>query len=180
VLFVLRLISRGGYCDPGFPDDASSSKEVVRLFHSSHPNLFGRPDAVVANSDLLCTTIGDLRRVSGFLLGYAPQAMNEAGDLLSDFSARLSMYFDAEEASGYFGTICTDCPELQNKVVALEQTHTELRDAVASLRRLAHQGVAAADLSRRIGVVIDDFEAHEQAERRLLRDFFLSGQGSGE
>jgi len=146
------------------------------MFHASHPNLFGRPDAVVANNDLLRTTIGDLRRVSGSLLSYAPRAMIEAGDLLSDLSARLSVYFDAEEASGYFGTICTDCPQLQNKVVALEQTHTELRDTVASLRRLANEGVAAADLSRRIGLVIDDFEAHEHAERRLLQEFFLRDQ----
>jgi len=153
---------------------------MARMFHTSHPDLFGRPDAVVVNSDLLRTTINELRRASGSLLSYSPRAMTEACDLLSDFSARLSMYFDAEEASGYFGTICTDCPELQHKVVALEQTHTELRDAVASLRRLAREGSAAADLSRRIGLVIDDFEAHEHAEKGLLQEFFLRDQGSGE
>ena len=90
------------------------------------------------------------------------------------------MYFDAEESSGYFGTIRTDCPELQTKVVALEHAHTHLRDAVASLRRLARKGTAAADLSHRISLVIDDFEAHEHAENGLLQEFFLRDQGSSE
>lgn len=153
---------------------------MARMFHSYQPDLFGRPDAVVMNSNLLRTTISGLRGVSGSLLSYAPKAMTEACDLLSDFSARLSMYFDAEEASGYFGTIATDCPALQHKVSAMEQAHTELRDAVASLRRLAREGTAAADLSRRIGLVIDDFEAHEHAEKGLLQEFFLRDEGSGE
>lgn len=150
------------------------------MFHSSHPGLFGRPETVVMDSQSLRSTIVGLRRISGSLLSYAPQAMAEARNLLSDFSARLSTYFDAEEAGGYFDTIGTDCPELQHKVVTLEHAHTELRDAVASLRRLARDANESADLGRRIGLVIDDFEAHEHAENGLLQEFFLRDQGSSE
>lgn len=150
------------------------------MFHASHPSLFGRPDTVVVDSDSLRSTISGLRRISGSLLSYAPRAITDARDLLSDFSARLSTYFDAEEEGGYFGTIWTDCPELQHKVVVLEQEHTDLRDAVATLRRLARDGAQAADLGRRIGLVIDEFEAHERAENGLLQDFFLRDGGTSE
>jgi hypothetical protein len=150
------------------------------MFHSSHPSLFGRPDAVVTESESLRSTIFALRSISGSLLRFTPRAVSEARNLLSDFSARLSTYFDAEEAGGYFGTIRTNCPELKHKVVALEQAHTDLRDAVASLRRLARDGTDAIDLGRRIALVIDDFEAHEHAENSLLQEFVLRDQGSSE
>jgi hypothetical protein len=106
--------------------------------------------------------------------------MTEARGFLSDFSARLSTYFDAEEAGGYFDTIRSACPELQHKVVALEQAHTNIRDSVTSLRRLARDSTEAADLGRRIGIVMDEFDAHEHAENGLLQEFFLHDQGSSE
>jgi hypothetical protein len=41
-------------------------------------------------------------------------------------------------------------------------------------------GKRRRDLSRRIGVVIDDFEAHGHAENGLLQELFLRDQGSSE
>ena len=150
------------------------------MFHSTQPRLFGRPDVVVVDSELLRSTISSLRRVSDPHFSYTLQAMTETRTLLSDFSDRLSTYFDAEESGGYFGTISTDCPGLRHKVLELERSHTDLRDAVASLRRLVHDGAEVTDLGRRIGLVIDDFEAHEHAENGLLQEFFLRDQGSSE
>jgi hypothetical protein len=131
-------------------------------------------------SELLRSTISGLRRVSDSHFSDSPHARNETRTLLSDFSARLSTYFDAEESGGYFGTISTDCPGLLPKVADLEQAHTDLRLAVASLRRLVRDGTGAADVGRRIGVVIDDFETLEHAENDLLQEFFLRDQGSSE
>jgi len=132
------------------------------------------------DSELLRSTISGLRRVSDSHFGDAPPAMTETRTLLSELSARLSTYFDAEESGGYFGTISTDCPGLLPKVVELEQAHTDLRDAVASLRGLARDGTGAAEVGRRIGVVIDDFETLEHAENDLLQEFFLRDEGSSE
>lgn len=148
------------------------------MFHSSHPTLFGRPAGVHSETEALRSTIAGLRRVSASLLSYSPQATIEARSLLSDFSARLSTYFDAEEASGYFGMIAAQYPGLEPQVVVLEQEHVDFREAVSSLRRLARDGTETADLSRRIGVVIDNFEQHEHAENDLLDDFFLRSEGS--
>jgi hypothetical protein len=148
------------------------------MFHSSHPTLFGRPAGVHSETEALRSTIAGLRRVSAFPLSYTPQATIETQSLLSDFSAALSTYFDAEEASGYFGMMTAEYPGLERQVVVLQQAHVDFRDAVASLRQLARDGTETADLARRIGIVIDDFEQHEHAESDLLDDFFLREEGN--
>lgn len=150
------------------------------MFHSAQPSLFGRPNAVVMESELLRSTISRLRRLSTSRFKDARHAMTETRTLLSEFSARISSYFDAEESGGYYGTISMDCPGLVPKVAELEQAHTHLRHAVASLRRLIRDGTVVADVGRRIGLVMDDFEALEHAEKDLIQEFFLRDQGSSE
>lgn len=150
------------------------------MFHSSHPTQFGRPEGVHSGTEALRSTIAGLRRVSISLMKYIPAATIEARRLLLEFSARLSTYFDAEEASGYFGMIRAEFPVLERKVAVLVQAHRDFLEAVTSLRRLAREGMESDDLARRIGRVVDDFEQHEHAENDLLDDFFLREEARGE
>lgn len=143
-----------------------------KMFHSSNPTLFGRPSGVLAQAESLRTTIVALRSLSSALIDEKPEGRGEARRLLSDFSATLSMYFDVAEGSRYFRAAVADCPMLEAEVARLGRGHDSLRDSVASLRRLAHDGTATAELGRGIVRVIDEFEQRETAENALLQQVF--------
>lgn len=150
------------------------------MFHSQNPTLFGRPELVVAETEILRSTIGRLRLLCHLLQSEGSCSVLEARHLLSDFSAQLSVYFGAEEDNGYFGTITVDCPSLGPQVVALEHAHDELRDSVASLRRFARDEGETIELGCRIEHVLDGFEQHEHKENDLLQEFFLRDEGTSE
>jgi len=143
------------------------------MFHSSNPSLFGRPAGVIAEAEALQSTIVELRRLSRSLIEEHPPGGDRARLLLADFSAQLATYFDAEEAGGYFRTIVTDRPDLGQRVHLLEQAHEDLRENVASLRRLAHDGSETVELGMGIEDVIASFEDHEAAEIGLLHEFLV-------
>lgn len=145
------------------------------MFHSMNPTLFGRPAGVLSEAESLLGTITELRRVSGVLMARAPHGTMHARLLLSDLSAQVSTYFDAEEQGGYFQTIVTDRPDLGPRVALLSAAHDELRESVASLRRLAHDGSEPMSLGRGIADVIDALEGHEALERALLQEFLQGG-----
>jgi hypothetical protein len=143
------------------------------MFHSSHPSLFGRPSGVMSGTRDLTFTVDTLRDLSMSLLSDS-RAGPDASGTLSDFAAQLSTYFDAEESGDYYATLGRADEAFRTRAGALQQTHDDLRVAVASLRHLAHSTVTSDtfDLGRRIGSVLDEFERHEEAEARLLQDFF--------
>jgi hypothetical protein len=148
------------------------------MFHSLNPTLFGRPAGVLSEAESLLVTIGELRRVSDALIAHMPHATTHARLLLSDFSAQLSTYFDAEENGGYFQTIVTDRADLEPRIAILRATHDRLRDSVASLRRLARNESDSTTLGHGIADVIDALDRHEVMERALLQEF-LQGAGDG-
>jgi hypothetical protein len=145
------------------------------MFHSSNPTLFGRPDGVLGQSEMLWRTIGGLRRVSHELSENMGQATIEARRLLAALSTSLSTYFDASEANGYFAAITAECPSLVEPVRALSEARERLQLSVTSVRRLAFRSTDAPELGLRIDGVLDGFEAHERSECELLQRFFLAG-----
>lgn len=150
------------------------------MFHSNNPTLFGRPARIVAGTEALRLTIDRLRRVSHSLLGHVPEGAVEARSLLSDFAAQVSDYLDAEDTSGYHGTIRAGHPGTERHVDGLERGHDELRDSVAAIRRFARDGGEGRELGHRIDELVADFERKEHAENELLQEFFLRDEGSSE
>jgi hypothetical protein len=145
------------------------------MFHSFNPSLFGRPSGVLAETRALESSIAALRAVSVSLRELKDSARDDAGPVLADFAARLSVYFDAEEGGGYFETIAGGNSQLQSRVADLGDVHEKLRDSVSSARRKAHSSsdYDMANLGGHIDRIIDEFERHEDEERALLQEFFL-------
>lgn len=123
-----------------------------------------------------------LRRISLSLQGEMSQDYAAASGALSDFSATLATYFDAEENGGYFAGIVDDCPQFQGRIHKLEETHEHLRATIASARHLADRGERSEmrALGRDIDCILEKLERHERAENELMQDFFLSDGGSSE
>jgi hypothetical protein len=160
-------------------------ERLKAMFHATNPSYFGRPSSVLDASLELTSTVDSLRDISLRDVSEArPEDDNDdsdgrtgVSDTLSDFSAQLSLYFDAEENSGYFAALGAKNGGFRARVDALEQTHDDLRVSVASLRHLAHSTVASDryDLGRRIASVVDEFSRHEVDEATLLQDFLHEG-----
>ena len=149
------------------------------MFVSSTPTLFGRPEAVQSGDGALRLTIVELRSVCDALRDSDVRAGATARRLLSDFSAELFVYFDAEEGDDYFETMVMDCPHLKGQVDRLQAAHDVLRDSAGSLQQLASCGGPEALLADAIGDLVDDFEQHENAENELLQQFLLTDEGVG-
>lgn len=142
------------------------------MFHSSNPTLFGRPMSVLAESRALRSTVSELRSVCLSLMGRTPRAFVDADRALTDFSGRLSSYFDAKESSAHFRTIVEECPSLGERASSVVQNHESLKQSVSWVLGLTARANATR-LARHIGTVLDKFERHEDAESELLQDFFL-------
>ncbi len=123
-----------------------------------------------------------LRRISLSLQGEMSQDYVAASGALSDFSATLATYFDAEENGGYFAGIVDDRPEFQGRIHKLVETHEDLRATIASARLMADRGERSEmpALGRDIDSILEQLERHERTENELMEDFFLSDGGSGE
>ncbi len=147
------------------------------MFHSNNPTLFGRPSGIATGAVALRSTIVRLRALSRSLASGVPHQAAEARELLSDFAAQLSVYFDAEETGSYYGTILAGRSGPEGKAAGLERGHDVLRDLVASVRRFARDGGESRELGRRIALVVDDFERQEHEENDLLQEFFLRDEG---
>jgi hypothetical protein len=147
------------------------------MFHSNNPTLFGRPSDIVTGTLTLRSTIAKMRALSRSLASDVPHEAAEVRELLSGFAEQLSVYFDAEEAGSYYGTILVGHPGPEGKAAGLERGHDVLRDLVASVRRFARDGGESRELGRRIDLVVDDFERQEHEENDLLQEFFLRDEG---
>jgi hypothetical protein len=143
-----------------------------RMFHASTPTLFGRTQGVLAETEALHSTLAGLRRTSDALLSDGAPPVLLARRLLATLSASLMVYFDADEAQGYFSAIVAECPDLEDRVMALDRDRDDFRHCVTSVRRLAFRSADTDELGRRIRRVVDRFEEHERSESDLLQTFF--------
>jgi hypothetical protein len=146
------------------------------MFHSSNPSLFGRPASVLCGANALQSTVFELRGACASLSSNAPHAFLSTFRLLSDFAGQLSGYFEATGSADHFDAISEECPNLGPRARVVQQGHEELRVSVAAAKSLGRgpDTICTLGFSRHVGRLLDDFEEHEHAERRLLQDFFLS------
>lgn len=150
------------------------------MFHESNPTLFGRTDGVLAQTEALHSTLAELRYTSNALVSDDSQATIRARRQLATLSASLAVYFDAEEARGYFATIVEECPDLEGRAITLDLARQDLRHRVTFVRRLAFRDTDTAELGRRIDGIVERFERHERSERDFLETFFREkGRGCG-
>lgn len=142
------------------------------------PSLFGRFTAVLSDHADLRVTLRRLEQLCTTLEGtkQAPPVEPAALTLIAELFADLSQHFAAEEGDAYFGTMTRDRPSSAGRIAELKQQHTEMLDALGSLRRLAGTGSwdELPPLARRFVAAL---RAHEIAEARLLQEFFLRDEG---
>jgi hypothetical protein len=141
------------------------------------PTFFGRFTAVLSEHEQLGTTLRKLGEMSAALdAGQELTAELEPTSLIAALQTELSKHFAAEEASGHFGTVASDCPGLLPKIVELKADHGAM---LAATRDLA---VIAADENRRHELVAPvlqltrRLQAHEAEESELLREYLQQDQ----
>jgi hypothetical protein len=141
------------------------------------PSLFGRFTAILAAHEDLSAPLERLRDLCDALDAGAENLAwrIKPPTLALDLQERLSTHFAVEEADIYFGTIAHDRPDLIVAVATLRAEHAVMLSLVERLRDLSTQSEAWRDLVLPGRVLLSMFEAHEQAESRLL-DGFLTAQ----
>lgn len=145
------------------------------MFHSSNPSLFGRPHEVLAETQALSATLSELRRACDSLSGKDSNAIVATMRILSQLATHLSVCLDTRAHRGYFEAIAEECPSLEESITMLASGRDRLRDSVAWTQRLADHCTQANTplFGRHVRHLIDTITGHEDAERELLRQFFL-------
>ena len=144
------------------------------------PTLFGRPTLVSDGH----TTLRDSARALRELCALPESVHASRGDELrtsfEGFAKRVLAHFALEEGGSYFGTLAEDSPELVDQIAHLKGEHRTMRTDLRSL------GESAGGLSRsnafviELGRFLDQFEAHERHEARVLERFFQAeAKGAG-
>jgi signal transduction histidine kinase len=104
----------------------------------------------------------------------------ESAALIEEFESQLIPHFAAEQAEEYFGSLVTEQPRLLQRVERLQAEHAELAEALDRLIELARSEDGGPELGVRLGQFLDSFEAHEHAENRLMQEFLLLDEGTGD
>ena len=145
------------------------------MFGSTH--LLGNGAAVLAEHDALKATAARMRGLCKALSHEKKPPLVEINQLLSAFSAGLSANFATEEQDGYFGSLVSARPECDVLVAHLHAEHVQLTEAVEALRNRARTEGRNPQLGFFLGRTLDQFQAHERSENRLLQEFFLLDEG---
>ena len=145
------------------------------MFGSTH--LLCNGAAVLAQHDALKATAARMRGLCTALSHEKKPSLVEISRLLSRFSADLSANFETEEQDGYFESLVAARPECDVLVAHLHAEHVMLTEAVEALRNRARTEGRNPQLGSLLGRTLDQFQAHEHSENRLLQEFFLRDEG---
>jgi hypothetical protein len=145
------------------------------VFGSTH--LLCNGAAVLAEHDALKATAARMRGLCEALSREQKPPLVEINQLLNAFSAGLSANFATEEQDGYFESLVAVRPECDVLVAHLHAEHVLLTEAVDALRIRARAKGRNPQLGLLLGRTLDQFQAHERSENRLLQEFFLLDQG---
>jgi len=113
-----------------------------------------------------------IRDLFATLRDSATAASSDPAELLVEFEAELRAHFRCEEDEEYFGTIGGDDPKLEAQVAHLLNEHAELLEAIRSLHAVALARSRHAELGALFASFTERLRAHEQAESRLVNEFF--------
>lgn len=145
------------------------------MFGSTH--LLCNGAAVLAEHDALRATVARMRGLCDALSDEKGSTLVEIDRLLNGFSADLSANFVTEEKDGYFESLVAVRPECDALVAHLHAEHVLLTEAVDALRSRARAEGRNPQLGLLLGRTLDQFQAHERSENRLLQEFFLLDEG---
>jgi hypothetical protein len=145
------------------------------MFGSTH--LLCNGAAVLTEHDALKATAVRMRGLCTALCHQNNPSLVEINRLLSRFSSDLSANFATEEQDGYFESLVAVRPECDALVAHLHVEHVQLTDAVDALRNRARTEGRNPQLGLLLGRTLDQFQAHERSENRLLQEFFLLDEG---
>ena len=133
--------------------------------------------AVLVEHDALKATAVRMRGLCTALSHHDKPSLVEINHLLSRFSADLSANFATEEQDGYFASLVAVRPECDALVAHLHAEHVQLKEKVDALRNRARAVGRDPQLGSLLGRTLDQFQAHERCENRLLQEFFLLDEG---
>ena len=141
--------------------------------HIALPNLFGRLTAVWLDHGELIELLPRLEEMCLMLDSgrTVPPPSLHPSRLVENLKARLARHFEAEETSGYFGTIAKQRPELLPAIVALKADHVAMLDELEALDRLAGDFTQWTRLSKRARALTSFLRQHDAAEADLMRRF---------
>lgn len=135
------------------------------------PNLFGRATAASVDHVRLDAALSQLHDVCAALDPADPSGFIAVRALIAELMRQLSRHFMAEESDGYFGTIASTEPALEERIAELRSDHTLMLEAVERLWLLAERPESSAELGPVASELIRRFRAHERAETALVRRF---------
>ena len=112
-----------------------------------------------------------LRELCAALRDGQGPTMADSVALIQDLECELIPHFAAEALEEFFGSLVTDDPPWLDRVARLGAEHAELAEALYQLVELAKCERAPFALAKGLDLLLDTLEAHERAERALMRAF---------
>lgn len=112
-----------------------------------------------------------LRELCAALRDGRGPTMADSVALIEDLECELIPHFAAEALQEFFGSLVTDDPPWRDRVARLGAEHAELAEALYHLVELAKCEAPPFALAKGLDLLLDTLEAHEHAERALMRDF---------
>jgi Hemerythrin HHE cation binding domain len=172
-----------------------SNSELVsfRIHEQLHPSVASVADAEPPSEPaiVLQTLLHDhtelqqqVARLRGLCLalgGSQAPADPGASALVEEFAYLLIAHFAAEQASEFFEDLARDQPEVLQRVVRLQTEHVEIAAALGQVLEFCERRPAGSELSTCLTDILDMLDAHERAEKALIRDLVsLDERGGGE
>jgi hypothetical protein len=138
------------------------------------PSLFGRLSRVLNEHDRLGKTTQQLSELCTAIESGKSElpAELQPETLLSNLGRELTRHFAAEEDESHFGAVARERPALLTDIVALKDDHRTILRIVESLALIAAEESRWVELPVPLRGLLDVLRQHEQAESRMLKEFF--------
>lgn len=138
------------------------------------PTLFGRATLVSDGHNTLNDSVRALRELCALPESVRTTREAELRTSFEGFAARVLAHFALEEGGGYFGTLAKESPELVDQIAHLKGEHRAMKTDLSNLSGSSGAFPGSSAFVTAVGRLLDQFEAHEQREARVLERFFLA------
>jgi hypothetical protein len=112
-----------------------------------------------------------LREFGAALRGGRAPTVADSVAVIEDLECELIPHFTAEALEEFLGSLVTDDPPWLERIARLGAEHAKLAEALAHWVELAACNTPPVALAEGLDVLLDTLEAHERAERALMREF---------
>jgi hemerythrin-like domain-containing protein len=146
----------------------------AQMSRDSHlPTLFGRASLVSDGHTTLKDSARALRDLCEGGASADAQRDSDLAALVEAFAVRVLSHFEVEESGAYFDTLAEDSPELSSPIAQLKNEHGSMRITLRGLREFPVKSPPGSLFVVKLARFLDEFEAHEEHERRVLERYFL-------